>query len=146
MLYRSMYIIERSKNINDSYPEINELTLKNNKLQSDLKDWITTAENNMSLVKTLQNKAKQANSEKHDFELLLARINSSIRNPNMQNVIANLIKTQRELHTALEEESRMKESMENSQSGLNLSERQKLSQLTGQCDRLKSQIGTVSIY
>jgi len=80
-MYLARLIIVRSKSFEftkRSMPEeekakLNELSERNKRLQEELKDWKAIAENSIELIKDLERKAMQANSEKHDLELLLAR-------------------------------------------------------------------------
>ena len=53
--------------------ELTEFIAQKDKVQNDLKDWMTTAENNAVLISTLEQKIRQISSEKRDFELLLTR-------------------------------------------------------------------------
>ncbi len=53
--------------------EIRELSAQKEKVESDLKDWMATAENNTIMINTLEQKVRQITSEKRDFELMLTR-------------------------------------------------------------------------
>jgi len=63
-------LIENKEKLID---EITEIRAQKEKLENDIKDWMSTAENNTILVNTLEQKIRQITSEKRDFELLLTK-------------------------------------------------------------------------
>lgn len=125
---------ERAK-LNDTIAELIE---RNRKLQDELRDYKATAENGMAIIKELERRAVQANSEKHDLELLLARINSCLTNGEMQKTVADMLKLQRELHSISEEKDKVEERLK---SLPNINDQQRIIQLNAQGEKIKLQLG-----
>ncbi len=53
--------------------QLRSLQRENETVQAELKDWMTTAENNALLVKTLEQKVKQLTLEKKDLEDIILK-------------------------------------------------------------------------
>ena len=62
--------LEVSKQSDDDFKE---LIMEKNKVEFDLNNWITTAENHVILINVLKEKIKQISKEKYDYELLLTQ-------------------------------------------------------------------------
>lgn len=53
--------------------ELNNANKERERIQSELTEWMTAAENNTKLVASLEQKTKFLTSEKRDFELMISK-------------------------------------------------------------------------
>ena len=122
-----------------------------------LKEWMSTAKTNANTIIGLEQKIRHLNSEKRDLELLITkyiiyyhRIYGCLPNSDMQKIISDMVKAQKELHIILKDKAMNDQYSKIAIQGLNdtnnyAENKQKVSELKIQGGALDSQIGIIHI-
>ena len=147
------------EDIDNMNQRMHMMELDNDKLQNSLQDWINVGKNNQTIISGLEFKIIQITNEKRDLEELLTRyeaivnyrIYSAVPSSELQNVISDIIKGQKDIHLLSRDQSmnerNLKVAIENfEQSKNDPIYIRDIDQLRMQDEKFESQLGCLFIY
>lgn len=129
--------------------ERSELNSRCKRLQNEIKDLVTKLEINDAVIKDTEKKLIQATAEKRDYEILLDKLSKCIPNVEAQQIINEMLRLQKELHSALRSKEANDNILKNNPEELKQETIElatmRSTQINSQCDKLAKDIGK-SIY